>query len=367
MAGLRLSALRLPRAYVEANPFRVVQQNSDAPHREIAGPRLSCSKFPAPGETASAGDQINPPPHEVRGRGHRRPLAAVLKAKNADGKRRLWRSMVEGPGLLSVSSYLPLPARFARHLPRARGRKLRLELHDLLLLLAQAVDAEPHHVAGLEKFRLRLHSEPDAGRCAGDDDVARLEHEELRAIPDQVGDAEDHGLGRALLPGFAVDGEPHVESLRIADLVLGDEPGPERAEGFAAFTLAPLAAAARDLKITLRNVVGEAIAGDCLHRLGLGEVARAAADDDAELDFVVELGGFLRRHGVVVRPADAARRLVEDNRLFRNRHAGFGGVVGIIQADGDEIADPADARAEPRRAAHQRQLFRLELAQLGKP
>jgi hypothetical protein len=59
------------------------------------------------------------------------------------------RSMVEGAGLLSVSSYLPLPARSARHLPRPRGRKLRLELHDLLLLVAEPIDAEAHHVAGL--------------------------------------------------------------------------------------------------------------------------------------------------------------------------------------------------------------------------
>ena len=33
----------------------------------------------------------------------------------------------------------------------------------------------------------------------------------------------------------------------------------------------------------------------------------------------------------------------------------LGGVVGVIQADGDEIADLADARAEPRLAAHRRQ------------
>ena len=50
---------------------------------------------------------------------------------------------------------------------------------------------------------------------------------------------------------------------------------------------------------------------------------------------------------------------------FGSGSAGFGGVIGIIQPDGDEIADIADARAEPRLAAHQRQLVGLELAQLG--
>jgi hypothetical protein len=40
-------------------------------------------------------------------------------------------------------------------------------------------------------------------------------------------------------------------------------------------------------------------------------------------------------------------------------------VVGIIQSDGDEIAHPADARPDPRLAFDQRQLFRIELFQLG--
>jgi hypothetical protein len=38
-----------PRAYLGANPFRVVQQNSDAPHREIGGPRLLVQQIPGAG------------------------------------------------------------------------------------------------------------------------------------------------------------------------------------------------------------------------------------------------------------------------------------------------------------------------------
>jgi hypothetical protein len=43
------------------------------------------------------------------------------------------------------------------------------------------------------------------------------------------------------------------------------------------------------------------------------------------------------------------------------------GVVGIVKPNGDEIADFADARADARRAAHERQLVDVDLAQLGKP
>src|SRR5207253_5976189 len=72
----------------------------------------------------------------------------------------------------------------------------------------------------------------------------------------------------------------------------------------------------------------------------------------------------LFRSRVVVRPADAGRHLVEDDRLFRNRRAGLGRVVGIVEADGDEVADPADAGAEPRIAANERQLVDRCLANL---
>ena len=36
-------------------------------------------------------------------------------------------------------------------------------------------------------------------------------------------------------------------------------------------------------------------------------------------------------------------------------------MVGVIEADGDEIADLAEAGADPGRAAHRGQGFRLEL------
>src|SRR5580704_16939437 len=98
-----------------------------------------------------------------------------------------------------------------------------LPLHHLLLLLAQPIDAERHHVAGLQKRR-RLHAEPDALRRAGDDDVAGLQDEILRAAPHDVAAVEDHGRGVAALTFLAVDVKPHVQFLRILDLVLGDEP-----------------------------------------------------------------------------------------------------------------------------------------------
>src|SRR5262249_33559932 len=122
---------------------------------------------------------------------------------------------------------------------------------DLLALFAQALDAERDDIAGLQIFRLRLHAEPDARRRAGDDDVARQQHKELRQIPDDVIAVEDHRAGVTALAFLAVDVEPHIEIVDVLDLVLGDEPRADRAEGSAAFALAPLAAAALDLEAAL--------------------------------------------------------------------------------------------------------------------
>src|SRR5580704_1716593 len=239
-----------------------------------------------------------------------------------------------------------------------------LPLHHLLLLLTQPIDAERDHVAGFQKFRLRLHAEADAWRRAGDDDVAGLHDEILRAAPDDVAAVEDHGRGVAALAFLAVDVEPHVQFLRVLDLVFGDEPRAERAERLAALALGPLPGTL-DLEHALGDVVGEAIAGDDVERLVLAQIAGARADDDAELDFPIEFCGIPRDDGVVVRAAQAGRRLVEDDRLFGDRHAGFGGVIGIIQSDGDEVAGLGDARPDARLAFDQRQFFRIELFQLG--
>ncbi len=131
--------------------------------------------------------------------------------------------------------------------------------------------------------------------------------------------------------------------------------GPMRAKGLAALALGPLPGAL-DLKHALGHIIGKTEARNHVERLVLADITRMLADDDAEFDFPVELGRALRDHGVVVRPADAGRRLVEDDRLFRDLHAGFGGVIGIVQPDGDEIADMADAGANARVAADRRQL-----------
>jgi hypothetical protein len=79
-----------------------------------------------------------------------------------------------------------------------------------------------------------------------------------------------------------------------------------------------------------------------------GDVGGALADDDGDLD---SQSSFEEPRGTMTSsfgPDDAGRRLVEEDRLRRDRRAGFGRVIGEVQADRDEVADAADGRADPR-------------------
>src|SRR4029077_7958606 len=140
--------------------------------------------------------------------------------------------------------------------------------------------------------------------------------------------------------------------LRVLDLILGHEPGTDRPESLAALALVPLAAAALDLEHALGYIVAQEISGNGVLCLVLRQIARPLANDDAEFDLPVELARFVRGDRVVVRPANAARGLVKDDRLLRNRHARFRRVVGIVESDGNEVADTANAGAKSRLAGY---------------
>ena len=60
-------------------------------------------------------------------------------------------------------------------------------------------------------------------------------------------------------------------------------------------------------------------------------------------------------------PAMQVRRLVEQDRLGRDRLRRLSlRVVGVVEADGDEIADIADAGAQPRLAGHERKALGIQ-------
>src|SRR2546427_570347 len=123
-----------------------------------------------------------------------------------------------------------------RSSPAAMVRAMRSAGDDAVLLDAEPADPHLDDVARLQIAR-RLHAVGDAGGRARRDQVARAQRHELAHVGDQRPHAEDHVLGVAALARLAVDGGPHLERLRVADLVRGDEPGPDRCEGVGALAL----------------------------------------------------------------------------------------------------------------------------------
>src|SRR3954447_15150641 len=73
------------------------------------------------------------------------------------------------------------------------------------------------HVAVLER-PFRIHELAAAPRRAGEDHVAGLEREAVRAEADQLGDPEDHLRGVRVLDELAVDLRRELEALRVLDL-----------------------------------------------------------------------------------------------------------------------------------------------------
>ena len=59
-------------------------------------------------------------------------------------------------------------------------------------------------------------------------------------------------------------------------------------------------------------------------------------------------------------PDDRAGRLGEQDRFGRYGGARLGGVVGIVEPDAQELADPADAGPEARLALDERRAARID-------
>ncbi|MNV74825.1 hypothetical protein D3C71_1680770 [compost metagenome] len=101
-----------------------------------------------------------------------------------------------------------------------------------------------------------------------------------------------------------------------------------------------------------------------VHGLGLLDIRRGLADHHPELDFPVGLDRAARNAHIVVRSHDGRSPLVEHHRLLRNRHVRFRGVVGVVQAYADKLADAADAGAQARLALDARQCGQVQRLEL---
>src|SRR5207249_12264033 len=76
-------------------------------------------------------------------------------------------------------------------------------------------------------------------------------------------------------------------------------------------------------------------------------VRGGSSNHHRQLHLPVDLRAAARNDHVVVRAGQRARRLEENDRLPRDLHAAFGGMIAEIQPDADNLARAANRRTEP--------------------
>ena len=145
------------------------------------------------------------------------------------------------------------------------------------------------------------------------------------------------------LPQLAVQPALDRQILRVGDFVRGDHVGPQRQELVQRLAQQPLPAF--HLEIALAEVVHIAVAEDGVQRVVDRDIARARAHDHAQLRFVVDRLPVGLQRDVFVMGGDGVVELAEQHRLVRRRHARFGRVLGIIQADAEDLARVGHSRS----------------------
>ena len=99
---------------------------------------------------------------------------------------------------------------------------------------------------------------------------------------------ENHGRRGAVLPDLAVDLGHQRVIAGVGNLIPGHQKRADRAEGVEGLALAPQPAAV-DLEGALGDIIDQREPGDVVPGRFARDVAPAGADDEAELDLVVEL------------------------------------------------------------------------------
>src|SRR4029077_1889859 len=100
------------------------------------------------------------------------------------------------------------------------------------------------------------------------------------------------------------------------------KPRSDRRKRVMALALGPLALTL-DLPSPLGHVIDDAIAGDMLSSVRLGNLLGACPDHEGELDFPIRLDGVRGDFYRVIRSGYRTRRFQEDDRLGRDRQVGF--------------------------------------------
>src|SRR3954452_2230906 len=281
-------------------------------------------------------------------------------------------SVTPGPGAAFTSASIGPPrlSRPARHYrpeagasgsPRVVG-----PVDDGILHAADPLDLAPGPITGFEEHG-RLAEHADAGRRAGDHQVAGFERDLPGDEADELRDREQHVRRRAVLHqdrSFGLHAVRRVgrdppgangEARGGVDLAGRQEDGPDREEGVAPLRPQPLAIALlalaqrlwRALPVARAHVVRHDIARDVCERVRVRDPAGALADDDPELDLEIERVRPVRADDGIAVAHDRVSELGEQERSLGGRPAAFRDVVAVVEPHAHDLPRPADDRQWP--------------------
>lgn len=165
------------------------------------------------------------------------------------------------------------------------------------------------------------------------DNITGQQRSALTQERDGLLDAKDH-IGRvAVLHNLAVQLGGDAQRLRVLDQVGANDGRPKGRPAVVALAERPLAAAALELPVAVRDVVADGVAEHVVERLGLGHVTARLADHRHELALVVQRA--VLRDGVhgdrVCRTRERGDGLVEQDGVFRNWQVGLRGGTSALR------------------------------------
>src|SRR5690606_22663164 len=102
----------------------------------------------------------------------------------------------------------------------------------------------------------------------------------------------------------------------------------------------PLPSRLTELPVAGGDIVSAGVAADMFEGPLLGDAASAPADHHHQLRLEVDLVGVAREDDRIVVPNEGGGELVEDDRLGGDLRSGFGGVVGVVEADAEDLLRP---------------------------
>ena len=142
------------------------------------------------------------------------------------------------------------------------------------------------------------------------------------------------GVGR--LPLIAIDETADAEIMNIASRVARGDPGAERRVRIEGLAEAKLRGA--HLPGAFGDIIADAVAEDVRGGVILADMPTALSDDRNQFDFIVGHHRTARDLDGIIGPVDRSACLGEPDLVRRGLHARLSDMIGIVEANGEDLA-----------------------------